>query len=210
MSSVPQRLLAAASSLFAERGYEGASVRAICRAADTNMNAVTYHFGGKSGLYNAVILGVGERHLASARRILATPAGDRVELATRLAVFAEETLASWLEEPEILRILFVELQQGFRHCGPEALAPMSQLSTVLVSFLREAQGTGLVRPEVDVEIVAGALLERLNGQVLYVDAVQRIYGTSIKDEAYRRHWVHQTVDLLLRGAGTPEPPHGSA
>jgi AcrR family transcriptional regulator len=46
-----QRLLEAACRLFAERGYRGATVQAICRAARANVAAVNYHFGGKKNLY---------------------------------------------------------------------------------------------------------------------------------------------------------------
>jgi AcrR family transcriptional regulator len=49
------RILPVARSLFAERGYRGTSVRAIITQAQVNLGAVTYHFGGKSGLYEAVL-----------------------------------------------------------------------------------------------------------------------------------------------------------
>ena len=46
-----QRLLDAASRLFAERGFKDVTVRDICRAARANVAAVNYHFGDKRGLY---------------------------------------------------------------------------------------------------------------------------------------------------------------
>ena len=49
-----ERLLEAASALFAERGWHGTRVQDVCRAADANIAAVNYHFGGKEGLYRAV------------------------------------------------------------------------------------------------------------------------------------------------------------
>ena len=49
-----QRLLDAASALFGERGWDGTRVQDVCRAADANIAAVNYHFGGKEGLYRAV------------------------------------------------------------------------------------------------------------------------------------------------------------
>jgi AcrR family transcriptional regulator len=50
-----QRLIEAAGALFAERGFDGTTVRAICHEAGTNVAAVNYHFGGKDGLHAAIV-----------------------------------------------------------------------------------------------------------------------------------------------------------
>ncbi len=50
-----ERLLNAATRLFAENGYRGASVRDICNLAGANPGAVSYHFGGKRQLYRSVL-----------------------------------------------------------------------------------------------------------------------------------------------------------
>src|SRR5215813_11173801 len=49
------RILKAAERLFAERGYEDTSVRAIVSKARVNQAAVNYHFAGKDGLYLEVL-----------------------------------------------------------------------------------------------------------------------------------------------------------
>jgi AcrR family transcriptional regulator len=51
------RLIAEASRIFAEKGYAKASTREICLAAELNVAAIHYHFGGKEGLYRAVLTG---------------------------------------------------------------------------------------------------------------------------------------------------------
>jgi TetR/AcrR family transcriptional regulator, regulator of cefoperazone and chloramphenicol sensitivity len=50
-----ERLLSAASRLFAERGFAKVTVRDICRRARANVAAVNYHFHGKTGLYEEVL-----------------------------------------------------------------------------------------------------------------------------------------------------------
>jgi AcrR family transcriptional regulator len=49
-----ERLFLAAEKLFAERGFDGVSVRDIIQAADVNLAAVSYYFGSKSELLLAV------------------------------------------------------------------------------------------------------------------------------------------------------------
>ncbi len=42
--------------MFANKGYQAATTREICDAAQCNMAAIHYHFGDKAGLYKAVLL----------------------------------------------------------------------------------------------------------------------------------------------------------
>ena len=49
------RILDAAERLFLEHGYDGTSSRMITGAARANLAAVNYHFGGKSGLFEAML-----------------------------------------------------------------------------------------------------------------------------------------------------------
>ena len=49
------RITKAAERLFAERGYDGTSVRAIVAKARVNQAAINYHFDGKDGLYREVL-----------------------------------------------------------------------------------------------------------------------------------------------------------
>ena len=48
-------VLAAARELFAERGYDSTSIRAITSLAQANLGAVTYHFESKENLYHEVL-----------------------------------------------------------------------------------------------------------------------------------------------------------
>ena len=55
------RLLSEALRLFAERGYEGVSTRAVAQAAESNVALIAFHFGSKRGLYEAAVEAVARR-----------------------------------------------------------------------------------------------------------------------------------------------------
>ncbi|MBI2520815.1 MAG: TetR/AcrR family transcriptional regulator [Bdellovibrio sp.] len=50
-----ERILQVATDLFADRGFDGASVRAIAKKANVNLAAVNYHFSNKQNLYYEVL-----------------------------------------------------------------------------------------------------------------------------------------------------------
>src|SRR2546430_841138 len=55
------RLLDVAIEHFGRYGIHGASTRAIAKDADTPMSSITYHFGGKEGLYLATAERIADR-----------------------------------------------------------------------------------------------------------------------------------------------------
>lgn len=60
VTPIDDRLLEIAIEQFGRKGMDGASTRAIAAAAGTAMSSITYHFGGKEGLYLAAA-----RHIAA-------------------------------------------------------------------------------------------------------------------------------------------------
>jgi len=52
------RLLEEALRLFAQKGPDAVGTRELAGAAGTNIASIAFHFGGKEGLYSAVIEGV--------------------------------------------------------------------------------------------------------------------------------------------------------
>ncbi len=89
------RLLRAAIDVFGRRGYAAASTRMIASAAGVNLQAITYYFGSKHGLYLAaadhIAELIGARIEPAARRARARFArrGDRVTAGEARAMLAE-------------------------------------------------------------------------------------------------------------------------
>jgi AcrR family transcriptional regulator len=86
-----ERLLDAAEALFAEHGFEGASLRAITSRARTNLAAANYHFRSKEALLDAVIdRRIGPVNAERLERL------DELEGATGRAVELEELLEAFV------------------------------------------------------------------------------------------------------------------
>jgi AcrR family transcriptional regulator len=86
-----ERLLDAAERIFAERGFEGASIRAVTQAAGASVSAANYHFGSKEALLRETLLRrvgpLNERRLARLDALEAEAAGCPLELETILEAF---------------------------------------------------------------------------------------------------------------------------
>jgi TetR/AcrR family transcriptional regulator, regulator of cefoperazone and chloramphenicol sensitivity len=60
-----ERVLAAATRLFAERGFDGTTTREIGRASGLNIATVAYHLGAKADLYREVMRRAYQEELAA-------------------------------------------------------------------------------------------------------------------------------------------------
>ncbi len=96
-----ERLLDAAETLFAARGFPATSVRDITAAARCNLASVNYHFGGKVQLYREMfrrrLRALREQRIRGIRRALAE-AGERADLEMLLRAFTTAFLEPHLDE----------------------------------------------------------------------------------------------------------------
>jgi len=95
-----QALLAAAASLFARSGFNGASIEDLGTAAGVSGPAVYRHFSGKQGLLAALLVGASENLVAGGQAVVdKTP--DAAE-ALRLLVRFHVDFA--LSNPDVIRV----------------------------------------------------------------------------------------------------------
>ncbi len=138
-----ERIMKAAERLFAERGYDGTSVRAIVARARVNQAAINYHFEGKDGLYREVLRaafqGLTEHQLAHAAEARAM---SREEA---LAAFIRRQLRPLLARDEASRHIRIFNWESvrptpvFRKLLSEEAAPFMGLATDLMRrFLPDA------------------------------------------------------------------------
>jgi AcrR family transcriptional regulator len=134
-----ERLLAEARNLFARKGFSGVGVREITRAAHANLGAVTYHFGSKQGLYDAVLMTVGEDLASLVEAAAATPGNTT----TRLQAIVRALFGFFREAPDTPLLILREIAAV--GAPPPALAPLIRRNLQAMDrVLREGRSRGEV------------------------------------------------------------------
>jgi AcrR family transcriptional regulator len=84
-----QSLLRAGAELFAERGFDGVPTEDVAGRAGVNKALISYHFGGKRGLYVAILESTFASMADRLKAIEATAPGAREALHSILEAFQE-------------------------------------------------------------------------------------------------------------------------
>jgi len=114
-----ERILFAATKVFAEHGFRDATTRLICAEAQVNVALVNYYFRSKAGLYKAVIAALFE---GTGKPLMALPdtVCDEVSWRRAMETWIRRSLAvcAASKPPE----LWVARLMGMEECVPSDLA----------------------------------------------------------------------------------------
>lgn len=126
MSRLPAaELLDLALATFAERGYEGTSVRDLCRRLGVSHNLVHERYGGKERLwYAAVGHGFEQLGISLAEAAVAVDDGDEVD---RLRAILVRYVEATAQRPALIRII-----------NQEAASPGPRLDHIMERFVGPA------------------------------------------------------------------------
>ena len=197
------RVIAAASALFAERGFRGTTVRDIAQRARVNLAAAHYHFGSKESLYlevlrvqfAGVMIELGQRGARPGAGPTPLPeAALRTVLRTRIAAMLELLLGP---PPGSHGTLMMR-----EMCDPSAALP--DIVELVIQPLKR-----------DMEAIVGGLLPKLGSgaiercvfsivaQVLFyrqmLPALQRMIGPGIDTRPWQRATAEHIAEFSLGG-----------
>ena len=157
-----ERLLEQAVRLFGEQGYGGLNLETFARQSQVSLRTVYSQFGGKAGLFSAVV-----RHYSGLFAAVLPADGNGEEpVETVLVRFAHEYFYR-LTRPEVIRLRaqimaeaprFPELAREFYSEGP------GRTLEALTQFLKRQQELGTINQEFDAGFLAGQFLNALRGE----------------------------------------------
>jgi AcrR family transcriptional regulator len=155
------QLIAIATRMFAERGYEDTSIEAVLREAGVSRGSLYHHFPSKEALFEAVVKEVDENFGA---QVLAAASGADGPVAVLRAGFL--TTIRLAGDPVMRQIVFIDAPRVF---GWERWRSMDEEYALgfLRSMLQSIADEGKTRPEL-VDTLAHVLLAAVNEVALLV------------------------------------------
>lgn len=211
-----QKILRAAISLIARRGYEATGVRAIATAAGVNIARINYYFGDKAGLLKALIEEFSERYYQGIK--VSIPKSNSVQDGVfanisaivgvyrdnlELAIAAERVL--WMDIPEVHAAQIeqhkahrADMDRWFQNIGIDiGDRPKMAVARGLITSLVSAHFTARYHYEYVLSPVTRKSL---------VGDVPAGYGTGYDDAFYQQYCRHLTemyISAMEALAGRP-------
>lgn len=135
-------LIAAATELFAERGFDGTTVEAIAQRAGLNKALISYHFGGKHELYTAILESTFEQAREPFEAIRRSPEPSDVRLLRFIQAFVDIATA----RPAFPKMMLREAVSGGRHLEAKLARRIFEIFAPLREIVEEGVEEGTFRP----------------------------------------------------------------
>ena len=137
-----EALLAAATTLFADRGFDGTTVDAIAVGARVNKAMINYHFDGKLGLYTAILKRDFGWALTRLTQLESEPVRADAKLARFVAIFGE----LHQRRPGFSAMMLREAMSGGRRLDPALLPDIRHIFGAVQSIVAQGISEGTFRP----------------------------------------------------------------
>lgn len=191
-------ILEEAKKQFCEKGYVGASVRDICLAANANVSAIKYHFGGKEGLYRECFLNYGESRLASAKKIL-TKANSVEELKLRVQLFSEDFIKEGMENSHTTKMICREIEIENPLIQDIFESTFLEVYKLFADFFIDAQEKSLIRKDIDPGTVTTLFFHSLTTSLRIDHISEKYYNRSFKDPKYAEQFINNLITIMFNG-----------
>jgi len=179
-----ERIVGAALGEFAAKGFAGARVADIARRAGLNKQLISHHFGGKLGLYRAVM----NRRRSTAGGEMAGPPGGPMPEA--LPGFYDRASA----DPEWIRVLLWEtLERNDVHGTDHARGLDERVERYRgrLEWIRDEQAAGRLPDDLDADLLFLSLMGAALYPLILPMVAELVSGEDPTTEAFaRRHRDH--------------------
>lgn len=188
-------LLPLALEAFADLGYEGASMRALCRRIGVSHNLLHQRFGSKDRLWYAAV-DHGFKSMAQ-DLVVTSGADEHDDDLDRLRVLMVRWIELMAESPALAKIINQEAATGGPRLDYMFDRYIAPVTAVVADFLRDLEAQGRVRP-----LAPGTwhfLVMHGAGGPVSLGALAQRFGHAPTTPEQVSAYANNVVDVLLGG-----------
>jgi TetR/AcrR family fatty acid metabolism transcriptional regulator len=142
-------ILAAATRVFAEKGYSSASITDIAREADISDGLIYKYFENKRDLLENVLKSFYERIIAD----LEPKVSKAKNFEQKLYVLVSEHLQVFVADVDLCRLFISEVRTASDYRGSLIQQLNRRYTSILIKIVDEAIDNGVIRPDIDPRLV---------------------------------------------------------
>ncbi len=187
-----QALIDAARDLFSRREFAAVSLRQIAQRAEVNPAMIHYHFGGKEGLYSAML----EERFAPLLNELEMLPADRPGLAHFVESYVRLLAANpWLPNLVVREVLYGK--SSFREQFIQRFA--ARAGRIIPELIDDERRAGILRSDIDPAMATLSLLSMAVFPFIGRPVVEPVLDIDM-DEIFVQRWVEHALRLFYEGA----------
>jgi AcrR family transcriptional regulator len=186
-----ERILDAAFSAFAARGYRDTAVDDIAGAAETSKGGIYFHFPSKEAIFRELMQTTADKLVARVERAVAL----ETEPVARAEAALRTVLATFSGHRTMARLLFLDTMGAGRVFQVETNNLHDRFARLIQGYLDEAVAAGVI-PSLDTQVTSVVWFGALNEMVARWLLAEHPAALEDSYPALR--------EVLLRSAGVPE------
>ncbi len=175
------KILSTAEQLFATRGFDGTSVRDIAEASDVNVAMISYYFGSKEKLLQAIFR---SRTETLSEKIEALLKDDSLTPLQKMEFVIDDYIDRIVEKQKFYKLMLAEHSMGNNVTISTLIRDMKMKNSQLISkLIKDGQDKKVFKKGIDVILlintVFGTAIHTFIGAEFYVE----YYGIKTNSEA---------------------------
>ena len=189
------RIIEESETLFAENGFNGTSVREIAKNADVNLAMISYYFGSKDKLLEAIFIYRGEITKISLEEIVHSSKLTSMQKVNKLI---EHYVNRVIEQQAFYKILAREMVVNHTGETENIILETKRRNLELVQqIISEGQKDGTFKKKVDVPLLTSVLSGTANSLLSSQKYYKALSGLDhLNEDEFQKHLINQLTKHL--------------
>lgn len=180
------KIIETAERLFANNGFEGTSVRDIAKESDINVAMVSYYFGSKEKLMEAIFA----YRISYTRLTLENILGEKGNTPLqKIDILIDSYIDKMLKNQCFYRLMIYESSMREIHSISNLVRDAKMKNMEMVKkIISEGQRTGEFRKNVDIQFMMATMIGTANHFMIYEDYYRKVNNLEdLSEEEFKKH-----------------------